>query len=104
MSIAKATLAGGCFGGVEELVRHLPGVKRTMVGYTGGTTANPVYEQVKTGRTGHAEAIEIEFDPALLSYSELLRFFFTLHDPTTLNRQGNDVGSQYRSEIFYHDE
>ena len=101
MKNSIATLAGGCFWGVEELMRELPGVVRTTVGYTGGHTANPVYENVKTGSTGHAESIEIEFDPAQTTFAAILRSFFTLHDPTTLNRQGNDVGSQYRSAIFF---
>jgi peptide methionine sulfoxide reductase msrA/msrB len=99
-----ATLAGGCFWGMQDLLRKQPGVLRTEVGYTGGTLANPRYEDTHDGKSGHAEAVEIFFDPSKTSYEAILRFFFRMHDPTTLNRQGNDAGSQYRSAIFYHSE
>jgi peptide-methionine (S)-S-oxide reductase len=100
----RAILAGGCFWGMEDLIRKLPGVTNTDVGYTGGTFPNPTYKDIQTKVTGHAEAIEITFDATVISYRVLLEFFFQIHDPTTKNRQGNDVGASYRSAIFYLDE
>ncbi len=101
-TLETAVLAGGCFWGMEDLLRKVPGVLETEVGYTGGTTSAARYEDVKTGRTGHAESVRITFDPAKISFENLLEnWFFKMHDPTTKNRQGNDVGTQYRSAIFY---
>ncbi|MHB1590006.1 MAG: peptide-methionine (S)-S-oxide reductase MsrA [Sulfuricella sp.] len=97
-----ATLAGGCFWCLEAVFELLEGVEKVESGYTGGNTPSPSYEQICSGATGHAEAVQVTFDPALISFRELLEVFFTIHDPTTLNRQGNDVGSQYRSAIFTH--
>ena len=99
-----ATLAGGCFWCTEAIFRRLKGVASVTPGYSGGTVPNPTYEQVCAENTGHAESIQIKFDPKIISYEKLLEVFFKLHDPTTLNRQGNDVGTSYRSAIFYHSE
>lgn len=103
MAEQTITLAGGCFWGMQDLLRKRSGVIATRVGYTGGTTRNATYNTVRTGQTGHAESIEIRFDPETISLKEIYEVFFQIHDPTTLNRQGNDIGSQYRSVIFYAD-
>jgi peptide-methionine (S)-S-oxide reductase len=99
-----ATLAGGCFWCLEAVFKEVGGVEEVTSGYTGGTTVNPTYQQVCTGATGHAEAVQLTFNPGKISYREILQIFFSVHDPTTLDRQGGDVGTQYRSAIFYHNE
>jgi len=104
MPTETAILGGGCFWCVEAAIKQLQGVISVRSGYMGGPLANPTYQQVCSGKTGHVEVAEITFDPAIISFNDLLHIFFTLHDPTTLNRQGNDVGEQYRSVIFYRDE
>jgi len=101
--MAKATFGAGCFWGIESAFRQVKGVSDVAAGYMGGTLANPTYQDVCTGRTGHAEVVQVTFDPQQVSYEELLRMFFEIHDPTTLNRQGPDHGSQYRSVIFFYD-
>ena len=100
--LEKATFGAGCFWGAEATFRQMKGVKSTAVGYSGGTVPNATYEQVCSGRTGHAEVVQLEFDPDVVSYEDLLDVFWRSHDPTTLNRQGPDVGTQYRSAVFFH--
>lgn len=104
MAEAKATLAGGCFWCLEAVYLELAGVTHVLSGYSGGRVANPTYEDVCSGHTGHAEVVQITYDDEVIAYRDLLAVFFTIHDPTQLNRQGNDIGTQYRSAIYYHDE
>ncbi len=103
-NLTSATLGGGCFWCLEAVFQQIRGIHAVVSGYCGGRSSDPNYEAVCRGETGHAEVVQLRFDPALISYEEILEIFFTIHDPTTLNRQGNDVGTQYRSVIFYHDE
>lgn len=103
-SLEVATLAGGCFWCIEAIFMEVDGVGHVISGYTGGTTVNPTYQEVCTSNTGHAEAVQVTFDPARISYHEILEIFLSVHDPTTLNQQGADIGTQYRSAIFYHNE
>lgn len=103
MATAKATLGGGCFWCVEAVFERVPGILDAVSGYAGGDVENPTYKQVCSGRTGHAEVVELTFDPAVISYEQILELFFRAHDPTTLNRQGADTGTQYRSSIMCHD-
>jgi len=104
MATEQATLAGGCFWCLEAVYQQLRGVEKVVSGYAGGHVANPSYQAVCAGVTGHAEVVQITYDPAVVSFRDLLNVFFTIHDPTTLNRQGNDVGTQYRSAIYYHND
>ena len=104
VSLEVATLAGGCFWCIEAVFREIDGIENVVSGYTGGKTINPTYQRVCSGDTGHAEAVQISFNPSKISYKEILEIFFSVHDPTTLNRQGADMGTQYRSAIFYHNE
>jgi peptide-methionine (S)-S-oxide reductase len=104
METATATLGGGCFWCLEAVFQEVEGVSEVVSGYAGGSTPNPTYREVCSGNSGHAEVVQLRYDPAVISYRELLRIFFAVHDPTTLNRQGADVGSQYRSVIFHHTE
>ena len=104
VKLEVATLAGGCFWCIEGVFREVNGVDNVISGYTGGTTVNPTYDEVYTGKTGHAESVQVSFNPSKISYREILEIFFSVHDPTTLNRQGADIGTQYRSAIFYSDD